>query len=569
LGHWNMREKLNSYLILFCLSALLTLPWLGRTQFYTRGEPREALVMQNIFQTGNWILPEGYGGMVPSKPPLLHWLAALVAWPQGALTEFDARFPSALAAIIFLLAFFSFLKRRVSTYEALATCLMLLTSFEWFRSVFSCRVDMLFSALSCGSLLALFNWYERDLRGFSWWAAFLLAGAALAKGPAGLVLPLGTMAFFLLLRGEGVWRLVWKLALVAVVPVCVSGAWYVLAYLERPEAFLGKVYYENVARFLGTQEDEPHAHSAPFLYATVFLGFLPWSLALLPALITWLKSLRPSRPSSFSVKQFMRQTPALELFSWVCVFCYLLFFSIPTGKRGVYLLPVYPFFAWWLVRLWAKGMIVAPRWERGAVRIMAALIILLYFIVAIVAAGQVHPESLTHSTRALTDLTYYFGAIGRIPIFTSIWSLALLAIPLSLAITTFFGARKVKSAASWFWIAFVMFFSVILAVQASIFPRLMNGLSAKTFAQEIKATVAGRTDLYSFNNEFYGLSFYLNQKISRYEDLKPQSGYLLVNLHDMPEFLRVYKPSRSVEFMHVSANGIVRPSDKAALVRFE
>ena len=66
--------------------ALLTFFWrLGEGPIYRTMEGREALVMQEIARTGNWILPLRNGETIPSKPPLLHWTGVLFA----RLTEFQ------------------------------------------------------------------------------------------------------------------------------------------------------------------------------------------------------------------------------------------------------------------------------------------------------------------------------------------------------------------------------------------------------------------------------------------------------------------------------------------------
>ena len=68
------------------LAALLTLPFIGLGHFYTRGEPREALVAVSMLEQGNFILPM-FQGEFAFKPPMLHWLVALFSLPQGYVSE--------------------------------------------------------------------------------------------------------------------------------------------------------------------------------------------------------------------------------------------------------------------------------------------------------------------------------------------------------------------------------------------------------------------------------------------------------------------------------------------------
>src|SRR5439155_18772535 len=64
-------------------------------------------VVREMLRTGDWILPLWNGSVVPSKPPLFHWLAAGPAALTGAgVTEHSLRVPSiALAGLVVLLVF--------------------------------------------------------------------------------------------------------------------------------------------------------------------------------------------------------------------------------------------------------------------------------------------------------------------------------------------------------------------------------------------------------------------------------------------------------------------------------
>src|SRR5216684_9297 len=82
------------------LCALLYLWGLGDLPFHTKGEPREATVVWEIYHSGEWVLPLRNGSIIPSKPPLFHWLGACFSLIRGELNEFTIRLPSALLAIV-------------------------------------------------------------------------------------------------------------------------------------------------------------------------------------------------------------------------------------------------------------------------------------------------------------------------------------------------------------------------------------------------------------------------------------------------------------------------------------
>ena len=74
---------------------------------------------------------------------MAHWLMALCSLPEGAVTEFSSRLPSAMAFVVlmgFVLVFFG---RRITRFhEAFIATLLLITSVEIHRAAMTTRVDM-------------------------------------------------------------------------------------------------------------------------------------------------------------------------------------------------------------------------------------------------------------------------------------------------------------------------------------------------------------------------------------------------------------------------------------------
>ena len=68
--------------------------------FHTKGEPREALMVQSIVRDHHWILPRRNAVELPAKPPLFHWLGAAVSFVRGHIDEGTVRLPSAVCSLI-------------------------------------------------------------------------------------------------------------------------------------------------------------------------------------------------------------------------------------------------------------------------------------------------------------------------------------------------------------------------------------------------------------------------------------------------------------------------------------
>src|SRR2546425_10844227 len=78
-----MRRPVLAAAALVALAVVLAALPIG-SDVYEGGEAREGLVVREMLRTGDWILPLWNGSVVPSKPPLFHWLAAGAAPPPRA-----------------------------------------------------------------------------------------------------------------------------------------------------------------------------------------------------------------------------------------------------------------------------------------------------------------------------------------------------------------------------------------------------------------------------------------------------------------------------------------------------
>jgi 4-amino-4-deoxy-L-arabinose transferase-like glycosyltransferase len=130
--------------IILIVSACFVLYFLDlrRAPLFDKQEAREALVVWEINHSGNWILPLRNGSEIPSKPPLYHWLAALVSQSTNKTDEFTIRFPSAfLGTAGVLLTYFAGVCIWGRT-AGLMSAMVLATSVEWRQAAEVGRVDM-------------------------------------------------------------------------------------------------------------------------------------------------------------------------------------------------------------------------------------------------------------------------------------------------------------------------------------------------------------------------------------------------------------------------------------------
>lgn len=146
-----MNIKYNKALwLIIILAIVMMIPFLGLTDFNTKGEPREAVVAYTMLEHGNWILPINNGGDIPYKPPFFHWCIAFFSLFIGHVNEYTSRLPSAVSLVLMTIGGFVFYAKRKDTQTSLIAAILTLTAFEVHRAGMNSRVDMVNTAFMVG-----------------------------------------------------------------------------------------------------------------------------------------------------------------------------------------------------------------------------------------------------------------------------------------------------------------------------------------------------------------------------------------------------------------------------------
>jgi 4-amino-4-deoxy-L-arabinose transferase-like glycosyltransferase len=313
---------------LITLCAVLYLPYLGATPFFDKGEPREALAVQDIIQRGEWLVPLKRATDIPSKPPLFHWSAALVTKLTGSLNETTIRFPSALYATLGVLLMYWLGRKIYDAKTALLGAAILATMMVYQDQALSARVDMtlcFFVTLSLALFYALYRGYLTHPLWF-YLFFFVIGIGTLAKGPLGLLLPglvAGVFALF-----ERRWDMIKKFTCHpgVILTLVLATGWYAVAVARGGEGFFDRqILQENLSRFVG---GSGHSHPFYFYIPYLFSQALPWGIFL--PLMFW------------DVFKTGIRTDDDRWFLKLWFVVMFAFFSIAAGKRAVYLLPLYP-----------------------------------------------------------------------------------------------------------------------------------------------------------------------------------------------------------------------------------
>lgn len=553
-----MNNNYNKAFTIVCVIAvMLTVPFLGLTDFYSKGEPREAVVAYTMVEHGNWILPINNGGDIPYKPPFFHWCIALFSLLQGHVSEFTSRLPSALALVAMSVGGFVFFAKRKNANMALLATLLSLTAFEVHRAGINCRVDMVNTAFMVGALFLMFRWWERGKHTMPWLAILCMSGATLTKGPVGMLLPCAVMGVFMLTQRESLWSTVWRLGLTALLSLVLPLCWYYAAYLQGGDEFLRLVKEENIDRLLGKMAYESHENPFWYNFLTLITGWLPYTLLFVFSLfvLPW------KRFSKSGFMQSVRRAEPMQVFVWLAFGLILFFYCIPKSKRSVYLLPCYPFMAWlmaqyvvWLVanRLSA---VKAYAWLMGVLGVVLS-------VVFVVLKTGVVPDTLFHGKHAADNIAM-LHALESISVSPSHLLFALL--PAAVGVATIMTLLKkddnLRNRVVWLSLSVVV--TLFLALDSTFQPAVLNTKADKPLAPQIEQRF-DMTKMYSYMSSpmlhFFSLNFYLGDRIQQFEKVKPEDGVLMIPEDDVEEFKktvgrgyclqRVWQIRRAVEEKH-------------------
>jgi 4-amino-4-deoxy-L-arabinose transferase-like glycosyltransferase len=312
------------------LAAAIILPGIS-VPIHNIAEPLEGLVVREMAESGDWILPRRNGEEIPAKPPLYHWVTLGIAGALGLrIDEVAIRVPSVLASALAVATTFLVGAEVFGAPAGAIAALVVATSPEWVEWAGMARTDALFVALLTAALFAAERWLALGSRRSLALGALSLGAAVLAKGPAAFVLFFGVLGVELVRRGELRRAFSAEALLATSVAVLLASTWYVAAIAHGGAAFYEKqILAENVFRFLPIEDGGPSRDHGLFFYVpTILAGMFPWVLVLPLAIREgWREEGRRASLARFAT-------------SWISVVFVLC--SLADGKRANYILPLYP-----------------------------------------------------------------------------------------------------------------------------------------------------------------------------------------------------------------------------------
>ncbi len=315
--------------------AILCLYWgcfiaffIGNRGLWNPDEPRYLQVAWEMAKTKHFLIPIFNGQIYSEKPPLYFWLAILMAKIVGF--EVSTRWVSALSGLGTLLLTYGIGRRLMDGKTGFLSAIILMTSGFYTLLLTTGNIDMLLTFFTTLAVYAYIRYQKRERT--PWLvAAYTACGfAVLAKGPVGFLLPwLLFIVWTVYERATGekpAWKhLLWGLP-VALIPIA---AWLVPAIISGGQEYARTILIkQNVGRAV-----ESFAHAKPWY--NYFIDFplivLPWTVVFIGIIPETLRSVwKKNRPVTF-------------VLLWLILI--FTFFSLISGKRSRYLVPLMPAFA--------------------------------------------------------------------------------------------------------------------------------------------------------------------------------------------------------------------------------
>jgi len=319
----NYRLRIPDWILLLACCTFFFFWQLSAFGLIGADEPRYAQVAREMLERRDWVTPTLGGTAWLEKPPLYYW-QAMVAYTIFGVSDWAARLQSAIDATALVFAVYWFLRRfRVGLAIDCALALTSCAAIVGFARAAS--TDMPLAATFGIALLAWYAWFESGSRPFLAGFYVFLALAMLAKGPVAPFLAVAIVGIFAATQRS--WQVIWKtLWLPGILLFCIVALpWYVLVQIRNPQFFRVFIWEHNLARF-GTNVFH---HPEPFWYylPVTLVGWLPWMVFVGASLVWAVRKLRQPGVDALNI----------SLLIWIVVVG--AFFSISKSKLPGYILP--------------------------------------------------------------------------------------------------------------------------------------------------------------------------------------------------------------------------------------
>lgn len=366
-----MKKKSNVIgvvIILLSIWALFFITGISSFSLFPPDEPKYAYASYKMLENGDFITPVFNDEPRFDKPPLIYWLIAL-SYSVFGVSDWAARVPSIISMLGVLIFIYLFCKKEFNRKTEILAILVFSSIFHvWVmaRAVAPEAALVLFEVVA---LYCFYNGIEERNRIYIYLGYLSLSLAFLAKGPVGVIIPLGIVVIYFVFRIGIRDTLKGVLDPVGILIFAVVGfPWYIVMLKKYGYTYFEEFFlFHNLYRFSGAARQHPFKF---YYYVPIFVG----------SLYLWL-------PFVQDIKNYIQgvfQNKSKGIFFVIWALFPLLFFSISVNKLHNYILITYPAVAILIGDCLSKiGQIriTVKRLYFGAIMVEACILILSFHYV--------------------------------------------------------------------------------------------------------------------------------------------------------------------------------------------
>lgn len=304
----------------------------GTRPLFIPEEGRYAEIGREMLARHDYLTPYLNGIKYFEKPVLFYWLEA-AAMQLGGVNLWSLRAINALLGLGTCLSTYVVTRWLYDRSTALLAATILGTSLLFFVMTHMISMDIPLTFFMTATLYTSLGWAHAKSSHAQWFAiiaACLCAGfGVLTKGLIGILLPIAIITPWLAMTRQ--WRALGLRQLLVAITLFLALVlpWHLLVAQHNPGFFQFYIIEQHFLRYTTSNV----GHLAPWWYFLVILclGFLPWTMFAVPALVHAIARIR---------KRAVDHHLDLYWCLWLAVI--FLFFSFSKSKLAPYILPIFP-----------------------------------------------------------------------------------------------------------------------------------------------------------------------------------------------------------------------------------
>jgi 4-amino-4-deoxy-L-arabinose transferase-like glycosyltransferase len=522
---------------------------LGNFGLVGADEPRYAQIAREMLRNNDYVTPTLHGSPWLEKPALYYWRAA-AAFHTFGVHDWVARLPSASFALVLIIIIY-FHMRRFRPGAHFGAAIITASAAAMIGFARGASTDMQLAAPFSFAMLGWYAWYETGRKFWLFDLYFFIGVGMLAKGPVAPGLAFLVVSVFAAVRRDLklIWRTLWWPGVL--IFLAIVSPWYIAVQRANPDFFRIFILQHNLERFA----TDLFQHRQPFwFYLPVFaLSLMPWTVFAFTALVsgakqTW-RDWRLSAPGI--ARESERVGDAFPEFLVIWALLPVVFFSFSQSKLPGYILPSIPPAAIltgdYLYRRREKAVRI------GLLSLHAVLTGLLMTAVLLTPLLVLNPKQVPPvSTMAYALL---FGVAAALLIFFLTRRGGQRMLLWSTIIPTALGVFFLLHFGGW-------------ALDAAYSSREVATVIEKAEQQQSRQPSPPVAVFQTRRDVEYGLGFYLDEPIERYERGEvPETAHIVVTTEAARNQLAARLPGRKIAFIgeptekprSLRQDGIVNP----------